>query len=320
MKMTTASVPTAHGDHALVDQIGAKVGADGAFLDHLQIDRQRARTERDRQLRRALDGEAARDHGGAAQDRGVDVGGGEHLAVKDDGERLADIFGGQLGEFLAAGLVEVDLDLRLAGLLLEGLVRAGQLIALDPAQTLERHGARTAGIGRDFIARRSNARGNIGLRGGGIDQLEFQLGGLAQQGLQSRGILQARHLHHDAVGALTDDGRLTRAQRVDTLAHHFGGRAHRIGDRLIDARLGRRQHDRAAIDHLDVPVALARKPAPLVSGRIASRAASTSAGLLTMKLSEPSLFEMSPIWMGRLAFFRALRTSSSLDSRRMAVT
>ena len=90
-----------------------------------------------------------------------------------------------------------------------------------------------------------------------IDELEFELGGLAQQALERLRIVEAGNLHDDAVLALADDRRLARAQGVDTLAHDFNGRVHGIGDRLIETFTGRRQHETAAVLDADVPVALA---------------------------------------------------------------
>ena len=107
-----------------------------------------------------------------------------------------------LANLRAALLVEGDRDDRLVVLLIVALLRVGQLIALDPAQPLDRDRRNAVlgriGIGHDLAARRGDALGDVGGRGGGIDQLEFELGGLAEQALERRRILEARHLHHDA--------------------------------------------------------------------------------------------------------------------------
>ena len=85
------------GDHALVDRILAEVGADGALLDDVELHRQLARREADREVVRALDGEAAGDLRLAAEDRLVDVRRRQDLVVEDDRERLVDILLGRRG-------------------------------------------------------------------------------------------------------------------------------------------------------------------------------------------------------------------------------
>ena len=54
--------------------------------------------------------------------------------------------------------------------------------------------------------------------GRGLDQLEFEPRGLADQRLQRFGILDAGHLDEDPAGALVDDRHLVRAVRVDAAA------------------------------------------------------------------------------------------------------
>ncbi len=64
----------------------------------------------------------------------------------------------------------------------------------------------------------------------GVDQLEGQLGGLADQLLDALGIAHARQLDQDAVLALALDGRLAHAGLVDAPAHDL--------DRLVDGGRG----------------------------------------------------------------------------------
>ena len=52
-------------------------------------------------------------------------------------------------------------------------------------------------IRQDFAADRRAALRHFGGVGAIIDELEFQLGGLAQQRLQRIRVLKARNLHHD---------------------------------------------------------------------------------------------------------------------------
>jgi hypothetical protein len=116
------------------------------------------------------------------------------------------------------------------------------------------------GIGQDLAAHRRDATGKVGRQGRVVDHLEFELGGLAEQRLERLRVLKTGHLHDDAGGALTQDGRLLGAQPVDTLAHDLDGGIHRLAHRLVDAFLGRGQHEAVAVDDLDVPVALAGQP------------------------------------------------------------
>ena len=71
-----------------------------------------------------------------------------------------------------------------------------------------------------------------------IDHAEIELRGLAQKFLEARRILQARHLHQDAVDAFALDRRLDQAELVDAplddldrlidrLANPFGDSRHR---------------------------------------------------------------------------------------------
>ncbi len=98
-----------------------------------------------------------------------------------------------------------------------------------------------------------------------VDELEFELGGLAEQRLELVGILQAGHLHHDPRIALADDRRFARAQFVDPLADHFGGAFHRIADSLVGAFLrGGEDH---AVAVLDRHVPFAHQPGAVHRGK-----------------------------------------------------
>ncbi len=89
----------------------------------------------------------------------------------------------------------------------------------------------------------------------GVDQLEFQLRGLADQRLELARIADAGHFDEDAIAALARDRRLLGAERVDALADDVGGTLHRLIHELVDAALGRRHDDARRIDHADIPVA-----------------------------------------------------------------
>ncbi len=220
-------------------EFGAELGPDGALLDHVQLDRQPAGAQRDGELVGGLDGEAAGDRGGAAQDRLADLRRGDDDIVEDDRERLADILLGDPGEALAAGTVEADPDRGLA-LLVIVLDGVGDLLAGDDRAALDGDPRALAafGEGQDLGADRGAA--GLQLLGGDAfgDQLELEPGGAADQRLQRLGVLQPGHLHQDAAGALADDGRLERAERVDAAVDDLAGDRHRLIDGVVDAGLG----------------------------------------------------------------------------------
>jgi hypothetical protein len=203
---------------------------------------------------------------GPADDRLLDDRGGEDLAVEHDGKAPVDVFGGQLGELGTARLIESDRHDRCVGAVIETLLGIGQLIALDPAQPLERerNGAVLGriGEGHQFVTRGHDPLLEIGRKRRVVDQLEFKFRGLPEKVLERGGILETGHLHHDAVGALADNRRLARAQRVDALADNFGRGIHRLAHRLIDPGLGGCQNDAGFIDDVEIPVALAGQLRP----------------------------------------------------------
>ena len=69
-------------------------------------------------------------------------------------------------------------------------------------------------------------------------------------------ILQARHLHQDAVGAFALDQRLDRAELVDAPLDDLDRLVDRLAHALDDRRLGQRQTDQVAGFVGDVEVAL----------------------------------------------------------------
>ena len=155
---------------------------------------------------------------GAAGDRRQNARRGNHLVVEHDGEQPPDILRRDLAEFLRAANIEAEIDDGLAAALVEAGLRVGQILALHHDLLLDAHFAALVGL-LQFLGFR-------GALAGFGDETEFELGGLAKDRLQLLGVLQARHLHDDAVVALTLDARLARAERVDAAADHL--------DRLID--------------------------------------------------------------------------------------
>jgi hypothetical protein len=295
--MNAITATTAMIDAVMPARIeSAQFGADGRFLDHLERHRQLARTQRDRELVGALDGEAAIDHGAAAEDRLVDVRRRDDDAVDDDRERLAGILLRHLGEAFGARAVQLERNARLAGLLVIALLGVDQHVAGD------HHLALTAILPpplmrQDHIAgRRDRRAAPQSRRRWQSTRRNSSFAVLPTSALSAVGILQAGDLHDDTVGAFADHGRLDGAERVDARIDHLARVVHRGFDGLVDARLGRRQHERRRIDHGHVPLALAGGAHAAAGDRSSfSRAASTLDGSRTMKLTLPPWIEMSPM-------------------------
>ena len=187
-----------------------------ALLHEVQLGRQRAGAQQQRQVGGAVGGEVAGDLARAAQDGGLDHRVGDHLAVQHDGEATAHIGGGGRPESLRARAVEAERDHRLAGLGVEGRRGPDQHVAGDEHAALHQH---ALGLGRVFAGQalvfRRGVLGGVGGAGGLVQQLEGQLGGLADHLLQPLRVALARGLDHDAVQALADDGRFAGAELVD---------------------------------------------------------------------------------------------------------
>src|SRR4029077_17592682 len=74
-----------------------------------------------------------------------------------------------------------------------------------------------------------------------IDHAEIELRGLAQNFLQPRRILQARHLHQNAVETFALDGRLDQAELVDAPLDDLDRLIDRLADALGERGVARRQ-------------------------------------------------------------------------------
>src|SRR5690606_29361475 len=96
---------------------------DGALLHDGHVDRQRSGPELDRELIGAVDREVARDLPGSSEDRGLDDGGGQHLAVQHDREGAADVRLREPAELARARLVEAERNDRLICLAVETRLR-----------------------------------------------------------------------------------------------------------------------------------------------------------------------------------------------------
>ena len=127
--------------------------------------------------------------------------------------------------------VEAEIDDRLAGALVEAGLGVDQVLALHDDALLDGHAWPPSSCGRQRLD-------VAGRRAGIGDEAELELRGRAEDLLQALRVLQARHLHEDAVRALALDVRLRRAERVDAAAQHLDGLVDGLADALVDAGFG----------------------------------------------------------------------------------
>ena len=110
---------------------------------------------------------------------------------------------------------------------------------------------------RSSELRRQPALLRLFRRDAGVDHPEVHLGGLAENFLQARRILQARHLDQNAVDALALDQRLDRAKFVDALLDDLDRLLDRLADAFGDGRLRHGETDKAIARILHLQATLA---------------------------------------------------------------
>ena len=178
--------PDEGGALAGVDRILPEARSDGALLHHGELGRQRPGAQKDRQAACFVHSEIARDLTGPAGDRRADDRGRNDLAVEHDGERPPDVFRRHQPELLRPPQIEAEGHVGLAGLLIEALLGVNQIRAVDHDALLnrDRPPAFLHRQGFDLIWRIAGVR----------DQLEVELGGLANDLLEPGRVLKARHL------------------------------------------------------------------------------------------------------------------------------
>ena len=219
MKAATSTKATTPASLAGSDRIGAEVRADRTLLDDLERRRQSARAQQDREFVGRLGREAARDDAAAAKDRLADPRRADHLAIEHDRQQLTDMLAGHGAELARPSRVEMKAHDWLV--LLIGRLGVGQTGAadLDPFADHDLALAAMLGARQQLVAGRQTAGQRLIQRGVQIDQMEGQLGGLAEQALDTLRVLLTRHLDQDPVVALALDGRLAGADRIDPPAH-----------------------------------------------------------------------------------------------------
>ena len=200
----------------------------------------RAGAQQDGEIVRLLNGEIAGNLPGAAEDGFADDRRRNHLVVENDGERLADILLRGFGKFARAGGIEAEADDRLAVALVEARLGVDQIGAGDQNALLDEIFLPTLAV-EDFRVRRRMGRHRL-LRGHRlIDHAKIELRGLAENFLQPRRVLQARHLDENAVGALALDGRLDQPEFIDAALDDLDRLIDRLADALGERRVRRRR-------------------------------------------------------------------------------
>ena len=132
----------------------------------------------------------------------------DHLVVEHDGERAADVVLGEVAELARARLVEAEGDDRLVGALVEARLRVDELVAAHHRRLAAARGAALLALARriDLVARAAGASASppppIIV---GCTSWKVSFAVLPISSLSCVGVLQARHLHEDAVAALAHD-------------------------------------------------------------------------------------------------------------------
>ena len=239
-----------------IDRILAEARSDRALLNHGQRRRQCAGAQKDGQIVGLLDIEIAGNLPGTAEDRFADDRRRDHLVIEHDGEGFADILLGRLRELARAARIEAKADDRLAGALVEAGLGVDEIGAGHENAFFDEIFLSAFAV-EDFRVLRHVGGRCLLRRFRRVDHAEVELRGLAENLLQPRRILQARHLHENAAGALALDGRLDQAKLVDAALDDLDRLIDGLADAFDDRRVRRGQRDQAA-SLGDVDAALAR--------------------------------------------------------------
>ena len=250
------------GHQPLADGIGAQRGADGPFLDVFQRRRQGARAQHQDDVVHLVDGEAAVDDAVAGDDV-LDGGHALDAVVEDDGERLADVGGGEPLELGGPLGIEGEADGRGAVLVL-GAAGALQVLAGNDGGGLQHVKAlvQAARIGLDDLQVLGQLavvvlqRRFLGQEGAADHQVELQHGRALDQALDPFGVVDAGKIDQHLVAGqpFLLDGGLGHAEFVDAVADGLQGLVDRLVAQLLLDVGPQRQRDQAAADGI-VPVA-----------------------------------------------------------------
>jgi len=183
---------------------------------------------------------------GAAQDRFADHRCRDHLAVEDDGERLAHVLLGRFGEFPRADRIEAEADDRLAVALVEARLRVDQIAAGDENALLDEIFPLPFLAFEDLGVRRHLAGHRLLRRLRQVEHAEIKLRRLADELLEPRRVRQARDLDKNAVGPLALDRGLDQAELVHAPLDDLDRLVDRLANAFDDRHVRRRERDQAA--------------------------------------------------------------------------
>jgi hypothetical protein len=206
-----------------------------------------AGAQQDGEFVRGLRGELAGNLAGPAENGFADHGSRDHPVVEHDGEGPADVFLRHGGEAASALHVEAERHDRLVGALIEGGLAVDEIVARHHHAPLDEVACALLLAVEEFGVRRRAAGGGLLDRDRLIDEAEGHARGLAEKPLQLLGVLQARHLHENAVAALARDRGFGGAELVDAAAHDLDRLVDRGAHALVEARLGQRQAQEAGL-------------------------------------------------------------------------
>ncbi len=240
-------------------EVGAERRSDRPFLRDLEFCRQGARTqlhgERIRLRHTEIPGDLAR----ALEDRFVDDGCGEHFVVEHDRKRLADVVLGEGSELAGAGLIEAEVDHRLAVATVEAGLGVRQFIALDDGIFVQQVlAALFSGARIDLVVLRHTRQFGICRACRRVHGMERKLSRFADGILELGCVLQSGILDENAVGALADNGRFRSSERIDAAVDSLDRRRGGVGDALANALFRRLDEDGVgfrALDHFEIVAA-----------------------------------------------------------------
>ena len=199
----------------LAIEVLPKAGANGAFFDDCERRRQSAGPEQNGKVVGAFNGEAARDLTGPPKNGFANDGRGDHLVVKNDRKRLADILLRHLREFTGAGCIEAEINDRLACALIKAGLGISQIAARykDPLFNQIRCPWLRGAVENFGVGRHPPLQCLLG-RNGYVDHAEIELGRFSEQFLQPCRVLQARNLYENPISPLPLDERLDGSELV----------------------------------------------------------------------------------------------------------
>ncbi len=203
----------------------------------------RAPSQKRRKNRCRFSREVAADLAAATDDRLVDDGSCQHLAVEHDGEGPADIVAGDFSKLACAERIEGKVDNRLVRPLIEANLGVRKSLAGKRDTALHRISVVVVGARQDINA----ARRGLGQVRGLIDHVEAHLGGRAKELAQACRVLETRELDKNAVCADALDQRFGDTDGINAPADDLEALLDRLGHAVGNARLGQRDRNDIAI-------------------------------------------------------------------------